>query len=251
MVLRGVRKNRASRRGNRRFRNRMSTRKQDFSGSLGRISRIPKISQSAPWNPLTVQRSVTISDATSFTLTVQYLIDVLRAQLSLPATLALTFRLLRIDVFDTNGRPFEMRIHDFTYDVSQVSGTLALVTAIAWPGRMQWSSARFVWPKAISAQPMSNLTPGTRLIASGAVGNPTGVESVGSGSMIIRFRFLWRPTPASSVPAFNQTLKASSNALVKDETDGLVDMGVPLPPSLDHDTVEPTLSTPRMESVSF
>lgn len=250
-MVRGRRSNRRPGRKFGRFNsNRRVTRKLDFTGSLRGISRVPRISQDAPWNSITVQRSIAVTDSTVFSITNGYLLDVLRNQLNL-LTVDLTYRVMAMDVFDTKGRPFEMKVFDYGYNESASNGTLSLITAVAWPGRMQWSSARFVWPKAISARPLSAQIPGTRLIASGAVGTPSGVESVGAGSLILRVRYLWRPTQPQTTPTSFE-VKLASNAIPKDVTDGLVDSGVPKPKFLEHDTVEyvPTPSQ-RMESISF
>lgn len=250
-MVRGKKGNRSSGFRFRRFNtNRRSSRKVDFTGSLRKISRVPKISQDAPWNSITVQRTIAVADSTVFSITNGYLLDVLRNQLYL-TTADLTYRVMAMDVFDTKGRPFEMKVFDYGYNESISNGTLSLVTAVAWPGRMQWSSARFVWPKAISARPLSSQIPGTRLIASGAVGTPSGVESVGSGSLILRVRYLWRPTQPQTTPTSFE-VKLASNAVTKDATDGLEHPGVTKPKFLEHDTVEYVPSpSQRMESLSF
>lgn len=250
-MVRGRKSNRSSGRRFRRFNsNRRISRKQYFTGSLRRISRVPKISQDSPWNSITVQRSIAVTDSTQFSITNGYLLDVLRNQLNL-LTVDLTYRIMAMDVFDTKGRPFEMKVFDYGYNESVTNGTLSLITAVAWPGRMQWSSAGFVWPKAISARPLSAQVPGTRLIASGAVGTPSGVESVGSGSLILRVRYLWRPTQPQTTPTTFE-VRLASNAIHKDVTDGLEHPGVTKPKFLEQDTLEyvPTTSQ-RMESISF
>jgi len=252
MVQRGGRRRRIPRRGIGRrnnLRNRNTT-KQNFTGTLGRISRIPRISQDAPWNQVIVQRSVEVQDNTSFSVTIQYLIDILRNQLGLPTTIGLTFRIMSIDVFDVSGRPFEMKIFNYLNEVSQQNGTLSLVTAVAWPGRVQYSSAGFRWPKTISSLPVNTTTPGTRIVASGAVGRPMGVESVGAGTLLFRVRYLWRPTQAQTVPTFNVVL--SENTISKrDESDGL-EVGDALPPSLEQDHLHAAPGAlQRMEQLSF
>lgn len=230
--------------------NRRMSRKLDFTGSLRRISRVPKISQDAPWNTIVVQRSIAVADSSVFSITNGYMLDILRNQLNL-TTADLTYRVMSIDVFDTKGRPFEMKVFDYSYNDTASNGSLSLITAVAWPGRMQYSSARFVWPKAISARPLSAHIPGTRIMASGAVGAPSGVESVGNGALILRVRFLWRPTQAQTTPTAFE-VKMASNAISKDATDGLEHPSVTLPKILEHDTVEYVPSPQhRMESLSF
>lgn len=197
------------RRGNRRNRrssgrNRAMTRKSkvDFTGIRSQPPRKPRSAQDAPWNSLTVQRTFTIADSSTFSVNIAYLRDVLANQIGATSDASLTFRILALDVYDLAGRPMELSSYDFTQGSAGIANS-QLVTALSWPDRDGWSCARFTWPKAISATALSFSGTPTNVVVAGGVGAPIGINSVVTDKVLLRVRFLWRPTQAATVPALS------------------------------------------------
>lgn len=191
---------RGSRISRRRGNNRRS--KVDFTGIRAIPSNIPRPAQDAPWNSLVVQRSVSITDSTAFTVTIQYIRDILANQLNLSTATNLHFRLLALDMYDLAARPFELS--SFNYTVDSTSNTNAqLNTAISWPGRNNWSRVKIVWPKAISAIPfvLNGTSAATNVVVSGAVSSPFGIVNVTTTSMLLRVHVLWRVNTIGTVPS--------------------------------------------------
>lgn len=189
---------------NPRRRNRFSrrigiNRKSDFDGLNVRAPSRPKTAQEAPWNSIVVQRRITVSDDSAFTVNTQYIIDSLIAQLELPTTVSLTWRIRFVDVYDLAGRPFDARIYDFTRQRTGVPAPGQLATGLSVPARNGWSSTRLIFPKAVSAFANS----GGSAIATwmtGSVAAPIGITSATSDLMLFRMHLLWRPLQAGGAP---------------------------------------------------
>lgn len=184
MVKRGIRRiRRPIRRRNR---------KSMFNGVEARIGATPKTSQEMPWNTIVLQRTVTIANGSTFTGTLGYIRDSLKAQIQLNGTMDYSFRVLAIDAFDMAGRPFEFRIHDTDDDVvGKASGICA--TSLSYPARNGWSRARLIWPKAVAARPLYLLAAEIGpIMFSGGVGTPVGITNVTGTSMLLRIKILWR-----------------------------------------------------------
>jgi len=181
--------------------------KVDFTGirSQGPIN--PRTAQDAPWNPIVVQRSVSVADATSFSISLAYVRDVLANQLGLTSDNTLTFRILAMNTYDMAGRPIEMAIYNFTSIPGAYNSQL--ITSVSWPGRVSWPRVKYVWPRAISAIPLSFAGPNTTAVAQGAVATPLGVVDNSSTVIMLRFHLLWRPTQLQTVPS--HTLAASND----------------------------------------
>lgn len=176
--------------------------KVDFTGIRSQPPRKPRSAQDAPWNSLTVQRTFTIADSSTFSVTIAYLRDILANQLGTTADASLTFRVLALDVYDLAGRPMELSSYNYTTGTAGSTNT-QLVTALSWPDRDGWSCVRFTWPKVISTTPMSFSGALTNVAIAGGVGAPIGINSVASDKVLLRARFLWRPTQTATVPALS------------------------------------------------
>lgn len=203
MVFRNRRRNqRQNRRASGKRRAFGNKSKVDFTGVRSQPPRKPRSAQDAPWNSLIVQRTFTIADSSTFSLNIAYLRDILANQLGATADASLTFRVLALDLYDLAGRPMELSSYNYTTGTAGSTNT-QLVTALSWPDRDGWSCIRFTWPKVISTTPMSFAGALTNVVVAGGVGAPIGITSVASDKVLLRARFLWRPTQAATVPTLS------------------------------------------------
>lgn len=175
--------------------------RSDFSGLNTRAPARPKTAQEAPWNSLVIQRRVTVLDNTAFNVNTQYIVDSLIAQLELPTTTQLSWRLLKVDIYDLSGRPFDARIYDYTRYAASASSPQQgqLATGLSVPARNGWSSTRLVFPKSVSSFANNG---GASLVTwlTGTVASPIGIVSASSDTILLRMHVLWRPLQTSGTP---------------------------------------------------
>lgn len=178
---------------------RMRSRKSDFDGLNLRAPARPKTAQEAPWNSIVVQRRVTVSDNTSFSVNTTYVTDSLIAQLELPNTTQLSWRLRMVDIYDLAGRPFDCRIYDYIRPSAGVATVGQLATGLSIPARNGWSSTRLKYPRSVSSFANSG---GSTLVTwlTGTVASPVGIISANSDTMLFRMHLLWRPLQAGGTP---------------------------------------------------
>lgn len=174
--------------------------KVDFTGIRAQPPRTPRTAQDAPWNTIVVQRTFTVADSTAFSVTVAYLRDILANQLNSSSDDTLTFRVISADLYDLGGRPMEISSYNYTAGSTSAINK-QLNTALSWPDRNGWSRAKIIWPKAISAIPLSFTGALNNIVLAGGVGVPIGITSVASDKVLLRVKFLWRVTQANTVPA--------------------------------------------------
>lgn len=196
-------------RNNRNFRRR-NLQKVNFTGIRSMPSVTPRTAQDAPFNPIVVQRTITISNDSTFVIHLPYVRDILANQLGITAGSNLTFRILALDMYDLAARPFELANYDFTFSVTDAANS-QISTAVSWPGRNNWPRVKLTWPKAISATPLS-MSSSTLLqrVVTGAVASPIGIVNSENTSMLLRFHILWRLTQLQTVP----TVSGSSDSQV-------------------------------------
>lgn len=197
-------KGRGIRRQAQRFRPNMRRRvaktpKSDFCGISARAPSRPRSAQEAPWNSIVVQRRVAVADNSAFTANTVYITEVLLAQLELPTTVNVSWRLRSIDIYDLGGRPFDARIYDYNSGTGSSAFQGQLATGISVPARNGWSSMKLIFPKAIATQAHRTGT-GASTWLTGNVGTPVGITSVTSGFLLLRFHLLWRPLTGTGAP---------------------------------------------------
>lgn len=187
------------RRVSRPMRRRATRNRSDFDGLNLRAPARPRTAQEAPWNSIVVQRRVTVSDNSSFSVNTTYITDSLIAQLELPTTTQVSWRLRMVDIYDLAARPFDARIYDYLRSTSTSTAGGQLATGLSVPSRNGWSSTRLKYPKSVSSFANSG---GTSLVTwlTGTVASPIGIISANSDTMLFRMHLLWRPLQAGGTP---------------------------------------------------
>lgn len=188
----------------------------------------PRASSYAPWNALTIQRTVNIANSTAFTITPTYLRDTLISQLGLVAgTTALTttfnIRPISIEVHDMAGRPFTLAIRDFSSVQASTTTALPTVgTGISYPSRSGYSRVRLTWPKVISANPLRvTSTANATVIVSGSTGIPSGNTIITGTAVLLKISVLWRTGEVDTVSAIEPATTLLAHPF---RSDGLVSM---------------------------
>lgn len=194
-------------------RSRRGTRRRNaFKATMQRASINPQPNILQPWNSVVVARTVSITNSTSFTVTLGYLYSALIEQLGLIDGSSLGMRIMRITAYDLAGRPLSLWLYDYA---SPTDDNLASTYDI--PGRSTWARASLTYPKSVSASAIaSNSGESATLIAGGDVGIPYGTATVTTTAVMFKIHVLWRPLIAS-VPSITNTMrKITLNGSVQD-----------------------------------
>lgn len=193
---------------------RKRSRKTFFNGGSTKPPVNPRPTNLRPWNSMTIQRTASVLNSSTFSLNGTYLLDAVKAQAQIATTSPLEFRVFRVSAHDFAGRPITLEAIDYASIQAGANSQNVVATSYGQPGRNTWARAGCKFPAAISASSMVVPSAGLLTVfARGSVGTPRGVATITSTDVLFTVKLLWRGSATSSAQVYD-TVEVSNSVHV-------------------------------------
>lgn len=160
-----------------------------FTAVVKKVRAMPPPAQEAPWNSLTVQAKLSVTNGAAFNYSVATLLTDLKTQLEISQTQAVDIRVRELELWDLAAREMEVRCLNPTVSAG-VAVDPQLATVIKYPSRDGFTATGFIYPEAIVATPVLNQA--TVYLIQGNMGVPYGITNITTTTLLVRTKVLWR-----------------------------------------------------------